>query len=35
MPLLAHIKEWAEHHMDEVAAARAGHDGASGSASTR
>jgi DNA-binding HxlR family transcriptional regulator len=32
MPLLAHIKEWAEHHMDEVAAARAGYDGASGSA---
>jgi DNA-binding HxlR family transcriptional regulator len=32
MPLLAHIKEWAEHHMDEVAAARGGYDGASGSA---
>lgn len=35
MPLLAHIKEWAEHHMDEVAASRAGHDGTSGSAPTR
>ena len=32
MPLLAHIKEWAEHHMDEVAAARAGYDGSTGSA---
>ena len=32
MPLLAHIKEWAEHHMDEVAAARSGYDGASGAA---
>jgi hypothetical protein len=26
MPLLAHIKQWAEHHMDEVAAARDGYD---------
>jgi DNA-binding HxlR family transcriptional regulator len=28
MPLVAHIKEWAECHMDEVAAARAGYDAA-------
>jgi DNA-binding HxlR family transcriptional regulator len=26
MPLVAHIKEWAECHMDEVAAARAEYD---------
>jgi DNA-binding HxlR family transcriptional regulator len=35
MPLLAHIKEWAEQHMDEVAAARAGYEGPSASAPTR
>jgi DNA-binding HxlR family transcriptional regulator len=35
MPLLAHIKEWAEQHMDEVAAARAGYEGPSGSAPAR
>jgi DNA-binding HxlR family transcriptional regulator len=28
MPLLAHIKDWAECHMDEVIAARAGYDDA-------
>ncbi|HLU58680.1 MAG TPA: helix-turn-helix domain-containing protein [Pseudonocardia sp.] len=30
MPLLAHIKEWAEQHMDEVAAARAAYDRVTG-----
>lgn len=35
MPLLAHIKEWAEQHMDEVAAARAGYEGPSASAPAR
>ena len=35
MPLLAHIKEWAEQHMDEVAAARAGYEGPSSSAPAR
>lgn len=28
MPLVAHIKEWAECHMDEVAAARTEYDAA-------